>query len=593
MNQYPPLIAHGCFSLREVCALRTQSASISYEVLGERCATLRKQWQTSPARRVGLWVNNQLDTLIGIHALNASGRSVALLRGAPSGNNDEYVQTSGCDHIIDCNEWTLKPVDAVQTLNQSSREWSSWGWDEPLFYVQSSGTTNQAKWIALTTRQVHLSAFASSIRIGHLPGDQWLNPLAPGYMGWLAALTRCALYGTTMGVYDYSPETIQTALNSHRYTQVSLVPSMLSQLIESCPNELSDLRTILVGGGPTVERTLRRAHAQGLSVVTTWGMTETASQVATQRSGFSKTVDHVGPPLPFVDVTVQDDRFMLSGPLLNEPLHTRDMGFLDESGQVHVRGRVDDVILSSGHKVLPAEVEDLLADFAGINSVCVFGLPDETWGQLLCAVLVLEDSHLRPDWMDSLSALIDTLPARFKPRRIWQIDRIPVNDMDKPLRTLLSRVCLELNEVMGSKLVQNVSRQSNGLEGLQVDGGMGQSDTGPHGASTVHNVVPENQRALTHLDNSTFHGQFITLPNGFLEVTLRINEGQTHRMCVKELIPVAEDRKENFFEGDMRVFEDSTEKNDASTVNLVESGSKVVTKSHDVNLLRRKGKAKL
>ena len=64
-------------------------------------------------------------------------------------------------------------------------------------------------------------------------------------------------------------------------------------------------------------------------------------------------------------------------------------------------------------------------------------------------------------------------------------------------------------------------------------------------------------------------------------------------MCVKELIPVAEDRKENFLEGDVSVFEDATKKNDARAVNLVESRSEIVTKRHDVNLLRRKGKAKI
>ncbi len=593
MNQYPPLIEHASLALRRVCALRTVTGELTYGELADRCMTLRTQWRNSPAIRVGVWVDNSLNASVGIHALNSSGRSVALLRGCPRTQKPNFLSESGVDHVLNLSDWTLEPVDGCPTPTDHNIRWSSWGWDDPLFFVQTSGTTGVAQWLPLTTRQIHMSAFGSSIRLGHLPGDQWLNPLAPGYMGWLAVLTRCALYGTTMSLCDYHPSTVSAQLNTGTFTQVSLVPSMLSQMLESDPSSLGKLRTILVGGGPTPDPLLARCHALALPVVASWGMTEASSQVATQHAGTPKSLGHVGPPMPFVEVSVKDNRFVLSGPLLNQTLETRDVGYVDGDGQIHVQGRLDEMILSSGHKVLPNEVEQRLTQQTEVESICVFGIADETWGQLLCAAVVAPPEQPQSDWIKQFSTVVEDLPSRLKPRRVWQVDQLPLNQMYKPLRSLLSSFFLEFDQTMGSKLRHKLSRQSDGLETLEVDGRMRQPNARSQHTRPIDDVVLKDQGPITHLDNSAFNGQFVALPNGFMEVTLRVNEGQTHRMCVKELIPVAEDRKENFLEGDVGVFEDATEKNDSSAVNLVESGSKVVTKSHDVNLLRRKGKAKL
>jgi acyl-CoA synthetase (AMP-forming)/AMP-acid ligase II len=580
-------------SLRTICALQTEHEQITYGELVDRCVELRAKWLNSNASRVGVWVNNSIDSFVGIHALNATGRSVALFRGASLSQNAAYVSDSGVDHVLNQSTWTLDPVAQPLADDESKPPWSSWGWEDTLFYIQSSGTTGGPKWLPLTTRQIHLSAFGSAIRLGHLPGDRWLNPLAPGYMGWLAVLTRCALYGTTMRVCDYTHATVSAHLDTGEYTQVSLVPSMLSQLVESAAKSLRQVRTVLVGGGPTSDALLARCRNQGVSAVATWGMTEAASQVATQHVGSEDNQGHVGPPMPFVDVAIQDGRFILSGPLLNEPLETRDVGSIDAHGRIHVYGRVDDMILSSGHKVSPNEVEALLMRPTEILGVCVFGIQHRTWGQLLCAVIVpsadTNSSHLQ----QLLSKLIDGLPSQFKPRRVWQVDHIPMNQMGKPLRSVLGETLFQFDEVMSHKRLHKLTGERDGFEGLEVDGSVSQSNTCSEGVRTIDDVMPKDQRPFSNLNNPAFNTQFIALPNGFMEVTLRVNEGQPDRMCVKELIPVPEDRKENFLEGDMGVFEDTTKKNDASAVNLVESGSKVVTKGHDVNLLWRKGKAKL
>ena len=594
MNQYPGLITNAGLSLQTTCAIKTERKQISYGALSKRCMELRTRWANDNAKRVGVWASNELEALIGIHALNTTGRAVALLRPCQLNQQSDYVLSSGVDHVLNLSTWDLEPVGApiVDEVGQAS-PWASWGWNDTLFYVQTSGTTGRPQWLPLTARQVHLSAFGSAIRLGHLPGDPWLNPLAPGYMGWLAVLTRCALYGTTMQVCNYTYRTVSAHLDTAKYTQLSLVPSMLSQLIKNTPHSLRQLRAVLVGGGPTSDALLALCRSESVQVVTTWGMTEAGSQVATQHLGASDNVGHVGPPMPFIDISIQNERFVLSGPLLNEPLETGDCGHIDPNGRIHVHGRVDDVILSSGHKVLPNEVETALMASAEIADACVFGIEHPTWGQLLCAAIVLSQDVDEAKLLPLITKMLSTLPSKFKPRRVWWVDHIPVNQMHKPLRSILSQTFFQFDKTMRAESIQETTGQCDGLEGVKVDGSMRQSNARPHDILGIDDVVAKDQRSGTDLHNSAFDPQFVALPDGFVEVTLGINEGQTDRMCVKELIPVSEDRKENFFESDMGVFEDTTKKNDASTINLVKSGSKVVTKSHDVNLLWRKGKAKL
>ena len=97
--------------------------------------------------------------------------------------------------------------------------------------------------------------------------------------------------------------------------------------------------------------------------------------------------------MPFVQVNLINERFVLDGPLLNQPLETNDTGFIDDDNQVHVSGRIDDVILTSGLKVMPLHVETQLRHLLPIEAVCVFGLPDETWGEIVAAVIVPNESE--------------------------------------------------------------------------------------------------------------------------------------------------------------------------------------------------------
>ena len=152
-----------------------------------------------------------------------------------------------------------------------------------------------------------------------------------------------------------------------RYT--ALVPTQLVRFLDAEPDALRGFDAVLVGGAATDPALLARARAEGVRVVTTYGMTETAGGCV-----------YDGAPLDGVRVRVTDGGVELAGPVLAsgyrlDPdataaafeggwFRTRDAGELDAEGRLTVLGRLDDVLISGGVNVAPAAVEAVLREHA-------------------------------------------------------------------------------------------------------------------------------------------------------------------------------------------------------------------------------------
>jgi 2-furoate---CoA ligase len=114
---------------------------------------------------------------------------------------------------------------------------------------------------------------------------------------------------------------------------------------------------------------------------------------------------------------------------------TSDTGFFDEDGDLFVTGRVDDLIITGGENVSPAEIENALSLHPAVEEVAVVGLPDEQWGKLVVAFIKLR----HPITEEELDAhCVSSGLARFKrPRRYEFIDQIPKSPVGKILRRVL------------------------------------------------------------------------------------------------------------------------------------------------------------
>jgi O-succinylbenzoic acid--CoA ligase len=289
-----------------------------------------------------------------------------------------------------------------------------WALGDPLVMLATSGTTGIPKLVVLTVGNVLASATASAFHLGVLPDDRWASPLSPSSMGGLAPVYRTVLYGSSLVLCPTDAEALRAGLVASEATGVSLVPTLLRRLLDAGPLPDS-LRFVLLGGAPAPESLIERCGERGVPVCPTYGMTETASQVATVRPG--RATEHpgsVGRPLMFTDVTIVDEagdplpngepgEIVVSGPTVtpgyyeDRPgtarafgaygLHTGDVGSLDDEGRLWIHSRKDDRIVTGGQTVDPSEVRAVLRTVDGVADAAVVGLPDEEWGERVAALV--------------------------------------------------------------------------------------------------------------------------------------------------------------------------------------------------------------
>jgi o-succinylbenzoate---CoA ligase len=109
-------------------------------------------------------------------------------------------------------------------------------------------------------------------------------------------------------------------------------------------------------------------------------------------------------------------------------LATGDLGHLDEAGRLHVLTRRTDLIVSGGENVYPAEIEQTLLAIPGVEAACVFGVADETWGQLVAAAIIAKE----PPSDATIAKHLAVSLASFKwPRRLAILDALPLTKSDK------------------------------------------------------------------------------------------------------------------------------------------------------------------
>jgi o-succinylbenzoate---CoA ligase len=305
----------------------------------------------------------------------------------------------------------------------------------------TSGTTGAAKPVILTRANHEASAFASAWNLGVAPDDRWLCVLPLHHVGGLAILWRSVIYGTTVVMHErFDPVQAIAAIEAGEVTLASLVPTMLRRMRDAGLRGPGRLRAVLLGGGPVPRDLLEWSASIGLPVLQTYGMTETASQIATMPA--EEALHHhgsAGRPLLGVELRIgAGGEILVRGPMVARSaladdgwLHTRDRGRLDEDGFLHVEGRLDDVIVTGGENVTAGEVEDALLAHPAVADAAVAGRPDPEWGSAVTAWVVLA-THV-PD--GELAAHCRARLAPFKvPKAFVRVGELPRNAAGKVVR---------------------------------------------------------------------------------------------------------------------------------------------------------------
>lgn len=303
--------------------------------------------------------------------------------------------------------------------------------------VFTSGTTGPPKGVRLTKPNLAAAAAASAEHLGHGPEDDWLLAMPMHHVGGISVVVRQAYTGGSITLLPAFEPGVFAAAMKGRVTMVSVVPTMLSRLIEHGP--FGGLRAVLVGGGPIPEGLLERAVDVGLPVLPTYGMTETLGQVATLHP--DAPLAYRAHPLPGVELrTEPDGRIAVKGPQVSagyvgetdrpDPWFiTGDIGEIDDEGAVRVLGRADTVIVTGGENVSPERVESMLRSHPGVVEAVVVGVADAEWGELVaCGYSGSVAAEVLADWAR------DRLPGFMVPKRFVALDAVPRTALGKPDR---------------------------------------------------------------------------------------------------------------------------------------------------------------
>lgn len=317
--------------------------------------------------------------------------------------------------------------------------------------LETSGTEGISKKVLLSVDTLRASARMGQQYERLQKGDCWLNCLPLNHVGGLSIKYRCEEAGATMLLHEgFYPERIYGDLGRYTITHISLVPVMLSKLLDYFGDEPApeSLKTVLIGGDRLPKPLAQRAVESGWPIVVSYGMTETASRITMLRLG-RENIDQwddsdVGAPLSGVSIAIgeQGEIRIRSNLLLGEDeVVTADHGAMDKGGDLHVYGRLDDRIISGGETIDPVVIEQLMVSAPGVRDVAVGSIPDKEWGERIVAVIDGErdQEEIVSRWMRA------NISSSLRPRELLFVSGLKRNSMGKLDREWLRAQLLNIS----------------------------------------------------------------------------------------------------------------------------------------------------
>jgi fatty-acyl-CoA synthase len=335
--------------------------------------------------------------------------------------------------------------------------------DDPINIQFTSGTTGFPKGATLTHHNILNNGYfvGEAIRLG--PGDRLCIPV-PLYhcFGMVMGNLGCLTHGATM-VYPaevFDPVSVLKAVAEERCTALYGVPTMFIAQLDHpdfATYDLSSLRTGIMAGSPcpieVMKRVIERMHMREVTIA--YGMTET-SPVSTQSAvddPVERRVSTVGRTQPHIEVKIVDVEgrvvprgtpgelctrgYSVMRGYWNDPektgeaidaggwMHTGDLATMDEAGYVNIVGRLKDMIIRGGENVYPREIEEFLYRHPKIQDVQVIGVPDDRYGEEVCAWIRLRAGETLDE--EGVRAFCRGQIAHYKvPRYVRFVDGFPM-----------------------------------------------------------------------------------------------------------------------------------------------------------------------
>jgi acyl-CoA synthetase (AMP-forming)/AMP-acid ligase II len=281
------------------------------------------------------------------------------------------------------------------------------------------------------------------------PRGAMVCPYPLFHMGaWTIALQQWQARDAVVLVSSASALEVGAAVQAHRASRLNAIPAVWRRLLDARngpnPPDLSSIRFADTGTSATPPELLRAISA-GLpdaQVRVFYGSTEAGSVTVLEHADIERKPGTCGVPGPLVSLRIDDaGQLLVRGPLLFDGYlndqaasarvlkdgwyATGDLAEVDEEGYVTIVGRIGEVIRTGGEAVTPTEVEGVLIGHPAVADVAVVGLPDDRWGELVCAVVVPAPDRPPPDLAELRGLCAGALASYKHPRRLVLFDAIP------------------------------------------------------------------------------------------------------------------------------------------------------------------------
>ncbi|VAX07465.1 O-succinylbenzoic acid--CoA ligase [hydrothermal vent metagenome] len=315
--------------------------------------------------------------------------------------------------------------------------------------LATSGSTDVPKVVLLSPENITTSVQSANHYLQLQQNDLWLNCMPLFHIAGLMILYRSIACGAAVILHDkFNAKKVWHDLQKYPVSHISLVPTMLQRLLDVAGERSppASLRLVIIGGATLEPALAQRALKAGWPLYMSYGMTETSSQIAgcrlnaetwnepfvlevyagieTQIRGIEESTDGSG-QLALRGAAIMSgyaDSQNLSTQALDADgwLLTRDIAKLNDAGHIIILGRADDVIISGGENIHPAQVEAIMRDCPGIDEIAITSNDNPEWGQSLVAIYRGTGSKEKIEQWSR-----DKLKGSWRPRQFIKIDALP------------------------------------------------------------------------------------------------------------------------------------------------------------------------
>ncbi|MGQ5536595.1 class I adenylate-forming enzyme family protein [Neobacillus sp. M.A.Huq-85] len=480
METIASLARKTCLSRANSQALTDGRTTFLYKEMGERAASLAQALLDrglQKGERVAILMSNRLEHIELDVAIAWAGLIKVPLNYRLHPKEHEYILEHSGTSLLIAEPDLLQGIETKIPL-VTTEEYEEWigpypstipnievGEDDTYAIMYTSGTTGRPKGVMLTHRNFISGALSLIMGCGITQQDV-IGHVAPLTHG-SNFLAQCALLlGCKQVVFNkFEPKDFLETIEREKISTVFLVPTMVNLMIHEesfHSRDLSSLRTINMAGAPMAAEKIKDAlELLGPKIVETYGQVEAPMTITMMpRDELGNKPDSCGAIGPFVDVKIMDDQgivlpageigeIICRGSLVmkgywNQPeataetlqdgwLHTGDLGWLDPQGYLHIVDRKKDVIISGGANVYPREVEEVLNLHHAVKETCVFGIPDEKWGESVYAHVVLKEGENVTE-QELIELCKNHLGGFKKPKGILIVDQLPKSSYGKIMR---------------------------------------------------------------------------------------------------------------------------------------------------------------